>query len=347
MNDNSSKGGTGGSSGEILIEGEAVVTAIGGQYSGAGIGGGLGYLCSTHNVFEPGNGGNSDVITIRGMAVVKAVGGLEGGAGIGGGFGESGNGGDGGIITISDSADVTAIGGDYDDNRYETDGGAGIGGGGSNYISGLAANITIADTAAVKAYSYSSLPAIHSDGSNANGAYRVNARFNQESVGMLNGQQATLKIYPDASRGAQINNSPLTLPADYSCFAYTTGASDAYTYAEAYMGAERKWHVVRVSDDKPHLKPVSDSTVLPVKLEAGEVDGIVEEDYLINVSVPIKMIWAAFQTVAEPLGTLDIAGMPGSIARFFIEGRYNGNLTQTKTPIYWMSFAFSAVTGDS
>ena len=54
--------------------------------------------------------------------------------------------------------------------------------------------------------------------------------------------------------------------------------------------------MVRVSDDKPHLKPVSDSTVLPVKLEAGEVDGIVEEDYLINVSVPIKMIWAAFQS---------------------------------------------------
>jgi len=183
--------------------------------------------------------------------------------------------------------------------------------------------------------------------------------------------------------------------------------------------------VVRVSDDRTQLTPVRDDSVLPVKL----LDTEAVDDWLLEMSVPVKMIWAAFQTdggnvtspeysiinrsrfpvdvgvtelrraldegsgvvpvtrdpvgdneirlrlrrnfndnifddnidesgivtgwlagamdPAEPLGKLAVADTPGSIMRFFIEGRYNGNLTQPKTPLYWMSFIFSAVTGDS
>jgi len=205
------------------------------------------------------------------------------------------------------------------------------------------------------------------------------------------------------------------------------------TYAEASLGAVWKGHVVRVISDITQLTPVRDDSVLPVKL----LDTEAVDDWILEMSVPVKMIWAAFQTgggnvtspeysiinrsrvpvdvgvtelrraldeasgvvpvtgdpigdneirlrlrrnfndnifddnisdvfgdnidesgivtgwlagamdPAEPLGKLAVADTPGSIMRFFIEGRYNGNLTQPKTPLYWMSFIFSAVTGDS
>ena len=90
------------------------LTATGGYYGGAGIGG--------------NNGEGTSNITITG-GEIKATGGGKGGAGIGGG-GSSGSedGGSGSNITIT-GGEVTAIGGET--------GGAGIGGGGSSGGAGI------------------------------------------------------------------------------------------------------------------------------------------------------------------------------------------------------------------
>ncbi|MDR2196485.1 MAG: hypothetical protein LBO07_00765, partial [Coriobacteriales bacterium] len=228
-------GGSYGAGGSVTING-GTVTAKGGAH-GAGIGGG-------------GNNGAGGTITINGGAVT-ATGGSNG-AGIGGGSYSGG-----GSVTINGTADVTATG---------DSGGAGIGGG----LSGGTAVVNIASTATVKAYAYRNSgnyrPAIHASAANAGSGNYVNAYFPSDSPPSTS-QATTLKVYGNS--GQDVTDT-LTLPTNYRCFAYTTGATARTDAIVAYnaAGTTKLSEVIRVNNLSPEIPSGKASGPLAVKLLA-------------------------------------------------------------------------------
>ncbi|MDR2610195.1 MAG: InlB B-repeat-containing protein, partial [Clostridiales Family XIII bacterium] len=185
-------GGTDAAGGTIIISGGTVnATAIGGAAIGMGA-----------DELNDGNQVNTTNIKISGDANVTATS-TGAGAAIGGGrrYG-------GGTIEISGDANVTATGGN------SAKGGAGIGRG---YDGGNGANLTLASTATVKAYSMNTgAPAIDAE-SISGDAFFVNAQIDAARTADIK-----LKAYgPDGYRV----NTALSLPENYPNFAYTTGSA--------------------------------------------------------------------------------------------------------------------------
>jgi hypothetical protein len=141
--------------------------------------------------------------------------------------------------------------------------------------------VNIASTATVKAFS-DLLAAIHADNSGNQGdGYYVNALFDTAPSAS---ETTLLKIY---AGGGSEQTSALLFPAGYTAFAYTTGAAlpqdDKITAWDA-AGTVSLGLVVRQEDGLPQIGSVTTQAVLPVELA----------DALLSVSVPIKMIFAAF-----------------------------------------------------
>ncbi|MCL2549472.1 MAG: hypothetical protein FWE78_00780, partial [Methanimicrococcus sp.] len=220
----------------VFNVGGGIITIAGGtvtatSYWGAGIGGGQGGLI----------GGSGGTITIAGDAVVTAT--SYFGAGIGGT-----NAGSGGTITITDNAVVTAT-------SHE---GAGIGGG----PFGAGADLTIDNTATVKAYSRSSaIPAIHAASDNNGNGFFVN-----NYIDITEAYNRDIKAY---KAGTITQVTTLTLPANYACYAYSTGNTSEEKLNEfMYNNATGTvlGQIVRVSDNNSTIYSVNNTSVLPVKL---------------------------------------------------------------------------------
>ena len=164
-------GGFAGEGGNIVIDGNADVTATGGAWS-AGIGGGNFNGAGTVSIAgsavvnatggENGSGigcgrsGTGGTVEIGGNAVVTATGGAIA-AGIGGGYGSSSG---GAAVVIKDSATVTATG---------SSSSAGIGGGSE----GGGGNVQIKDSATVTAIGGSNAAAIGSGSAGGFGTIRI------------------------------------------------------------------------------------------------------------------------------------------------------------------------------
>ncbi|MDR2106573.1 MAG: hypothetical protein LBP24_04115 [Coriobacteriales bacterium] len=207
---------------------DGTVTAT--STSGAGIGGGFSAAGGT--------------ITING-GTITATGTI--GAGIGGGLSAAG-----GTVAIHGGT-VTATG----------TSGAGIGGG----EDGNPAAVTIDAGATVKAYSSQnsdkSRPAIHADSAGNQGSgFYVNAYFTDPPSATA---ATTLKVYGDS--GSSVTES-LILPANYRCFAYTTGGAARADAIDAYdaAGTTRMNLVVRDDDGSPVIPSARVAAELKVKL---------------------------------------------------------------------------------
>lgn len=180
-------------------------------------------------------------------AVVTATGGPQG-AGIGGGFQGSG-----GTIDIA-SGEVIAIGGTF---------AAGIGGGHDSI--GIPGLISISDAADVVAISDGARPAIDAIGDqngSATPANIVNAGLDTPISTTAN---TTLKVYQaDGVTPARAN---VTLPANYSSFAFTTGAYAGECSIEAWdtTDATELGNIVK-ADDAGNVVAGPSLAVVPVKL---------------------------------------------------------------------------------
>ncbi|MDR2698807.1 MAG: InlB B-repeat-containing protein [Candidatus Methanoplasma sp.] len=286
---NSSGGNKGGPGGNITIQDNATVTAIGGkaqinsvaqtilnQYyvrAATGIGGGTG-----------APGGNNGSITITGGKVV-AIGGdaiqdnnnpvscftrVSAGTGIGAGSGSHTEGGfgDGGTITITGGT-VVATGGKYTvaaSTADESQHGAGIGGGGQNYANqpgtiGSNAIITLGHEANITAFAYGDdRPAIHGDITTTAVGY-VNARLADRAASAISPSHIAILLCE-----IQTLNVDSTVLDILSTLEYTDRGgyrSFAFQHANSPAGAGYNIYIVG-PDGAARLGRVNpDSTVIP------------------------------------------------------------------------------------
>jgi hypothetical protein len=135
-------------------------------------------------------------------------------------------------------------------------GGAGIGYGYCFEDNDNRADLTIASTATVKAYSrYTSRPAINSNGnSGESNAYYVNAYLNT-----TRSYVTKLEVY-EGGASAPNAAAELQLPATYRCFAYTTGSAARTDNIRAYNPTSEPatllGTVVRVADESKAIYSV-------------------------------------------------------------------------------------------
>ncbi|MCL1975428.1 MAG: hypothetical protein FWG61_04615 [Firmicutes bacterium] len=283
-------GGNNGCSGQIIIAGGKVNCQA---YNGAGIGCGASSLAGTNiegsitisqstvsatSAKGAGIGGgvasgdfNSfGTITINGFLVTATC--LSGdSAAIGAGYtaGTAALGGsiimDGGVVEAISNGGGAAIGGAKGDTGSTSvtisggkitakgNWGAGIGGG----WQGMGALINIGAAAQIWAYSRDQeteegqphKPAIDAVNDNAGDGYYINAMFNK----VISPAPVTLKAYADNTLSPELNT--LVLPANYRCFAYSTGLTamrvdniQAIDSSMRSMG-----DVVRVVDNDPQI----------------------------------------------------------------------------------------------
>ncbi|MCL2549906.1 MAG: glycine-rich protein, partial [Methanimicrococcus sp.] len=219
--------------GTVLINGDAVVTASSAS-DGAGIGSG-----SMAGSYGAGT------VTITGNAVVTASSSASA-PGIGSGLSDF----NGVPVTITGNAVVTVI-----------SNGTGIGAG---VIGGLAP-ITIDSTATVKVSSclsgLSSVSALRGSPISGTG-YIVNNNIDAAAA-----YDRDIKIF-NAGTINQVNT--LTLPANYVCYAYSTGNTAPENFNEfIYNNATGVplGQIVRVSDNSPIIYSVNTNAVLPVRLQ--------------------------------------------------------------------------------
>ncbi|MCL2143041.1 MAG: hypothetical protein FWH44_02120, partial [Methanomassiliicoccaceae archaeon] len=258
---------------------------IGGAGIGGGGGGGItvtitGTGTSTGSAGDGGAGTGTDgsIEMNGGTVTAKGGNGLSGtgaGAGIGGGGAGAGTGGAGGNITVTGGA-VTATGG--------LGGAAGIGAG-IGGATGIGATIGIGIHADIRAYSDGTArPAIDAVNDNAGGGFYVNALLTaplSAAVGV------DIYVFLKTNTGTSIgdNDKLLTVPANYTGFAYTLPENvyeDYYLYADMADGHRM---IDRLKDSSRDIYSVTDlngydtdSTVtgigqLTVKLRTHAVSG--------------------------------------------------------------------------
>jgi len=221
-------GGWAGHGGNITISG-GIVTARNEteNNAGAAIGGGT-------------NASGGNIKITAGTVTATCTNGS--GAAIGGGT--NGSGGD---ITITGGT-VVATGGVYianvEDDYIEFYAGAGIGGGDS----GDPATIHIGSSANIKAYAYGmdmenymGKPAIDVENDNDGSGFYVNAQMNK----ILRSEPTDINVYAHDDKTTKLDT--LTLPGDYRCFAYVTGAVMRIDNLYADLGYEAM--IDRVKDD--------------------------------------------------------------------------------------------------
>ena len=274
-------GGSSGNNGGTIIINDGEVTATGGN-NGAGIGGGAA------NSSGGGNGGN---ITIAGGTVTAN--GTGNGAGIGGGSGGnlSGNpGGAGGVIKIIGGT-VTATGG------VLSNGGSGIGGGGNT--GSAATSVEIAASATVKAYSGGSArPAIWATSITGTGYY-FNGYLTNGAISTTDTTE--LKLYTTSSNTSY---DSLFLPADYTCFAYTTGGSSETTNIRAYNSSSTPiGAVVYTSNNSQNIiSAIASTTLQQVKFMTIPVLGTVSASNVTDTTADLTSTGHSFTA-----GTMDAA----------------------------------------